>query len=419
MAPAPMAIAARPNPPDARQAPIRRILAAAFLRSVAVGMVGVLLGIWLARRGLPPGAIGEVVAAGLGGTAVAAALAGHSERIGRKRFLISQTLLAALAGILLPLASSPAIALAVAFGCMLNGMGKDRGAAYVIESALLPEYVGKKTQTWAFAWYTLLQDSGYAVGAALAGLPAWTTAAGWTSLDGGFRLAFGCYAALLVLAALLYAGLPAALDAPPAGPPRPLSPATRQRVFGLSGLFVIDALGGGFLTAALVSYFLDVRFGVGPAAIGFLYMAARLANAASHPASAWLAGRIGLINTMVFTHIPSSLFLVAMAFAPTFPLAATLFLLRECLVEMDVPARQSYVMSMVAPEERTVVSSITSLVRQGGWAVGPAIAGWATAGLALAAPLVVGAGLKISYDLLLFAAFRRVKLEQEGGATVR
>ncbi len=408
-----------PNTSDARQAPILRILAATFLRSVAVGLVGVLLGIWLARRGLSPEAIGGVVGAGLAGTAVAAALAGQSERIGRKRFLVAQTLLAALAGVLLPLASSPAIALAVAFGCMLNGMGKDRGAAYVIETALLPQYVGRQTRTWAFAWYTLLQDSGYALGAALAGLPVWTTAAGWTSLAGGFRLAFGFYAALLVLAALLYMGLPAALDVRPSGPPRPLAPDTRRRVFGLSGLFVIDALGGGFLTAALVSYFLTERFGAGPAAIGLLYMAARLANAASHPASAWLAGRIGLINTMVFTHIPSSLLLVAMAFAPTFPLAATLFLLRECLVEMDVPARQSYVMSMVAPEERTVVSSITSLVRQGGWAIGPAIAGWASAGLALAAPLVVGAGLKISYDLLLFAAFRRVKLEEEGGSAGR
>ena len=143
----------------------------------------------------------------------------------------------------------------------------------------------------------------------------------------------------------------------------------------LSALFALDALGGGFLTTSLLSYFFATRFGASAATIGALFFLARVANALSHFVAAWLARRIGLVNTMVFTHIPSSLLLVTVAIAPSFPIAAALFVLREGLVEMDVPTRQSYVMAVVQPEERTVASGVTSLVRLGAWAVAPSFAG--------------------------------------------
>jgi MFS family permease len=135
-------------------------------------------------------------------------------------------------------------------------------------------------------------------------------------------------------------------------------------------------------------------------------------NAASHMGAAWLAKRIGLVNTMVFTHVPSSLLLATAAFAPSFPVAAALFLVREGLVEMDVPTRQSYVLAVVAPEERTVASGVTNLVRLAGWAVAPTIAG-AIAGASLVVPLVAGAAIKIAYDFALYAAFRSVKPPEE------
>src|SRR5207248_3797403 len=140
----------------------------------------------------------------------------------------------------------------------------------------------------------------------------------------------------------------------------------------ICALFSLDGLGGGFLTTALLSFFFFKRFGVSEGVIGMLFFGARTLNAFSHLGAAWLAERIGLVNTMVFTHIPSSLLLVTVPFAPSFPIAAALFILREGLVEMDVPTRQSYVVAVVKPEERTVASGVTYLVRLGAWAVAPA-----------------------------------------------
>jgi MFS family permease len=155
---------------------------------------------------------------------------------------------------------------------------------------------------------------------------------------------------------------------------------------------------------------------VGLEVIAPLFFFARLANALSHAGAAWLAGRIGLVNTMVFTHIPSSLLLVTVAYAPSFPVAAALFLLRESLVEMDVPTRQSYVMALVRPEERALASGVTHLVRVAAWAVAPGLAGLLMAGVSPALPLVVGAGLKIAYDVALWRAFRHVRPPEERSA---
>jgi len=181
----------------------------------------------------------------------------------------------------------------------------------------------------------------------------------------------------------------------------------------IGSLFALDSLGGGFLTATLLSVFFFKRFGVDEALLGPLFFGARVANAASHLGAAWLAKRIGLVATMVTTHIPSSLLLLTVPFAPTFPIAAALFLLREGLVEMDVPTRQSYVMAVVRPEERTFASGMTQLVRTGAWAVAPAFAGAMMEGVSMATPLVAGAAMKIVYDVLLWVSFRKLKPPEE------
>jgi hypothetical protein len=178
-------------------------------------------------------------------------------------------------------------------------------------------------------------------------------------------------------------------------------------------LFALDGLGGGFLTTAMLAYFFFERFGVGEASVALLFFGARVMNAASHLGAAWLSKHIGLVNTMVFTHIPSSLLLVTVAFVPSFPVAAVLFPLREGLVEMDVPTRQSYVFAVVAPEERSLASGVTNLVRLGAWAVAPAFAGLVSTEGSLFVPLVIGAAMKIAYDVLLFAAFRKVRPPEE------
>jgi hypothetical protein len=302
---------------------------------------------------------------------------------------------------------------------MVNGMGRDRGASLILDQAILPSTTTDAGRTKVFAWYNVLQDAGHAAGSLLAGAPALLGAGGGQAggAAAGIRLAFAGYAAVLLLTALLYACLSPRVETRLEGRAARLSPRSRGILWRISSLFAVDGLAGGFLTTALLTYFFSSRFGAGAGAVAILFFLARIANAASHLAAAWLARRIGLVNTMVFTHVPSSLLLMTVPFAPTFPIAAGLFLLREGLVEMDVPTRQSYVMAVVEPGERTLASGITHLVRLGSWAVAPAFAGLAMAGFSMATPLFVGAAMKIGYDFLLFAAFRRLRPPEELAAT--
>ncbi len=394
----------------------RLIYTAAFLRAAATGMMGVLLGIYLARLDFAPAAIGLVIGAGLAGAAAAALLATFAaDGWGRRRMLLVIGLLSAGGGVAAALSSDVTVMLLAAFAGMLNGQGRDRGAALVLEQAMLPATGGDAERTGAFAWYNLLQDIGHALGGLLVFVPAAARAWGGAGEIASLRLAVLLYALLLLAAVLPYLFLSRRVEAPPPRPRLKLAPRSRGVLWKISALFAIDSIAGGFLGSALLSYFFYERFGVGEGVIALLFFAARLANAASHLGAAWLARRIGLVNAMVFTHIPSSLLLASVAFAPDFQVAALLFLLRESLVEMDVPTRQSYVMAMVRPEERTFASGVTHLVRLGGWAVAPGFAGLMMQGLSLGAPLFIGAGMKIAYDLLLWRAFKRLRPPEEEG----
>jgi MFS family permease len=390
----------------------RRLLyASAFLRALATGFLGVLLGVYLARVGLDARGIGLVASAGLAGTAAGSLLVTlRGDRIGYRRALLGLSLASAAGGAALAVTSHPLALAAAAFLGMANAMGRDRGGSSVLELAALPATVDDAGRTFAFARYNVLQDIGHALGSLLAGLPALVeTTAGAPAYRGSVL----AYAGLMLLPALAYLRLSAAVEPPPAATRRPVSAATRRVLWRISSLFAVDSVAGGFLTSALLAYFLAERFGVGLDAIAPLFFLSRVANALSHLSAAWLARRIGLVNTMVFTHIPSSLLLVTVAYAPSFPVAAALFLLRESLVEMDVPTRQSYVMALVRPEERGVASGVTQLVRVAAWAVAPAFAGALMQGVSLAVPLLAGAGLKIVYDVLLWRAFRHVRPPEE------
>lgn len=396
----------------------RRLLyAGAFLRAFATGLIGVLLGLYLARRGFSATAIGIVIGCGLSGAALSALLVTlFGDRFGRRRALIVLALASAAGGLALLATAHVAAAGMVAFLGMVNGMGRDRGAQLVLEQAALPATTTAAGRTRSFAWYNVLQDTGHALGGLAAALPALLEAGVGLGTVAAYQWTLGLYALVMLATAGLAARLSPSIEADGGRPilePTTVSPASRRIVWRIAGLFAVDSVAGGFLGTALLSYFFFERFGAGESAIALLFFAARVANAGSHLAAARLADRIGLVNTMVFTHIPSSLALVAVAFAPDFTVAAVLFLFREALVEMDVPTRQSYVMAVVAPHERTYASGITSLVRLGGWAVAPFTAGLLMQGLALAAPLVIGAGMKIGYDLLLWRAFRGLKPPEE------
>ncbi len=390
---------------------------AAFFRATATGLIGVLLGVYLAELGLDVGVIGLVVTAGLGGAAFATLIVTFlGDRIGHRRALLGVALLATAGGAALILSTHPIVLGAVAFVGMVNGMGRDRGAALVVEQAVLPAMVRDGERTMAFAKYNVLQDAGHAVGSLAAGLPTLLQGLGWASGPGAFQASVLVYAGLSFLPALAYLKLSGAVEARRVSGAMRVSPESRRILWRICSLFAIDSLAGGLLTTALLSFFFYERFGIGVGAIGPLFFAARVGNALSHFGAAWLARRIGLVNTMVFTHIPSSLLLITVAYAPSFPVAAALFILREGLVEMDVPTRQSYVMAVVRPEERTVASGATHLVRMAAWAVAPAVAGFLMEDVSLVIPLVVGAGMKIGYDLLLWRAFRHVRPPEEADA---
>jgi MFS family permease len=398
----------------------RRLLSlAGFLRAVTTSVVGIALGVHLGRLGLQGQGLGLVVSAGLCGGALAAVAASFAaDRVGRRRFLLALSALNVGGSVLFAFGTSPAVLALAAFVGMLNGMGKDRGAALIVEQAALTHTTSDAGRTRAIAVYTMLQDLGHALGALLIGGAGWwaaRSASGGASavVLGGQRDTFLACAAASLLGLLLYTGLGSGIEVSSPAAPGRLSPRSRGIVTRIAALFALDSLAGGFLTTAMLSYFFFERFGATEAMIGALFFGARLMNAASHLGAAWLARRIGLVNTMVFTHIPSSFLLASVAYVSSFELAAGLFLLREGLVEMDVPTRQSYVLAVVEPHERTLASGITGLVRLAGWAVAPAFAGLMMNGDSMHLPLLVGAGMKVAYDLLLWRAFRGLRPPEE------
>ena len=395
----------------------RIIYGAGLLRGLAAGAISVLAAVYLAKRGFPEVEIGSVLASGLAGV-LAGTIYGtfFAERVGRRRSLVLLALLAALGGAAFAFADTLWAAMLAAFFGMLNTQGSDRGGAQALETAILPGIVETAQRTRAFAWYNALQDAGGALGALLAAMPALLRDGFAVAEPVAYDATVFVYAGLLVAVALLYSRLSRGTEhagtAAHLGP-HDLPPSARREVRNFSLLAALDSFGGGFIGSALIAYFLYARFGVAEGALALLFAAARVMTVFSHFVAAWLAGRIGLVNTMVFTHIPSSLLIATLPIAPNFEVAAVLFILREGLGEMDVPTRQSYLMAIVPAHERTWASGISQLARAAGRMVAPLFAGAAMQGGALWLPLAAGATIKITYDLLLWRAFRRIKPPEE------
>jgi MFS family permease len=396
------------------------IYAAAWLRSFGIGFLGVVLGVFLYRQGFNSTAIGLVVAAGLAGAAAATAVVTlKADRIGRRKTLFVLSLLTAAGVFPLILGSGIAVLAPVAFFGMLNGMGTDRSAAFALEQAIIPGLVSDQRRTWSLAWYNLVLDASGALGALAGGIP--LVAERWWNMDlnASYRGLFICYVAASLVSGGLYLCLTSQVEIRDTKEPAKVLPATRATVTKLAALFSVDSLGGGLLTDALVSYWFFRRFGVAENKLAILFFAVHVLNALSHLGAAALAKRIGLVKTMVFTHLPSSIFLIAASFAPSARWAVALFLLRESLVEMDVPTRQSYVAAMVRPSERTFASGVTNLTRNMSWAISASVAGVFMQRVSLSFPLFLGGSLKIVYDLLLWRAFRHAAPPEELGATTR
>jgi len=388
------------------------VFVARALRDFGDGFVVLLVPFYLAARGLDAFEIGVVATLGLFGSALTTLAIGWiSQRFDERLLLIAASILMAATGLTFAISEVTALFLLMAFIGTINPSSGSVSIFVPLEHPLLAGSVADRERTTTFARYSLIGALAAAFGSLAAGSPQLLARAGMTEI-GALQLMFLAYALLGLACAAIYARIPR--DGAHAAQTRP-APLTRSRgiVLRLAALFSIDAFAGGFVVPMLMALWLLQKFELSLASAGVFFMATGLLSAISQPVAGWLSARIGLVNTMVWTHIPASLALIATAFAPTLELALALLLLRALLSQMDVPARSSYVMAVVMPEERAAAASVTSVPRSLAAAASPAIAGALfTAGYS-ALPLVICAVLKIAYDLTLLALFRNVRPPEE------
>jgi len=389
------------------------------------GVLSVTLALYLAHLRLAPAAIGAVLAAGLlGGALSAVGLGQMAQRRGRRRALALSAGLGCLAALLLTTASIAwLLGLAAAIGAV-SASAQDVGSQPALEQAAIADLVPAPRRTDLFAWYSLAGSLAAALGALVAGLPNLLGVHGAAGF-GAERALVALYGAAQLAALVAYLQLSPRAD----GVPTPLSAAgarrppsrwawtglhrSRPTVVRLGSLFALDSFAGGVAVQGLVAYDLHLRFGLGLAALGPVFFATNVAAALSYLVAARLARRIGLLNTMVLTHLPSNVVLMAVAWAPTWPVAVALLVLRSTCSQMDVPTRQAYTMALVDPSERSAAASATGAARTLGAMAGPLVGGAALAAPGLGLIFLLGGGLKIGYDLALFRLFRGVPLPAE------
>lgn len=383
------------------------ILASKGLRSFGFGLNAIALGLYLSALGLPGTEIGLILSAALAGTMLLTLLITFwGDRIGRRRLLLLGSALMLLAA-LIPTVGANSIVLAfIGLSGMVGVTSHESSGLHSIDQAVLPQTAPAEQRTAVFALYNMVTASTSALGAlAAAVIPAVGTALGLSGAS-AFAPAFWLYGLLGLLAVGLTARLDRRAETGQSIQRRLAIHRSRGVVARLSALYALDSLAGSFVVQSFLAYWFATRFGAQPEFIGPLFFVGGLLATASFPAAAWMAARIGLVRTMVFTHIPASSFLIGMALVPWLPVAAALYLGRATLSSMDVPARQSYTMAVVDPDERTAAAGITSLARSTAQVAGPGLAGVVFVPLALGLPLVATGVLKIVYDLALFALFR-------------
>ncbi|MFL6838940.1 MAG: MFS transporter [Bradyrhizobium sp.] len=403
-------IATEPND-STRTSLISLLYVARGLRGFGDGFAIIILPAYMTALGYDAVAVGVVATASLLGTAFLTLIVGWiAPRHDLRALLIFGAGLMVATGIAFPNVEHFLLIALVAFIGTVNPSGGDLGVLVPLEHAVLARTATDITRTQAFARYSLIGALCTAAGSLAASLPDLLVSKGSTEF-GAFRLMFYAYAALGILSAALYRRVPHARGEERA-PHAPLGP-SRGTVYKLAALFSIDAFAGGFVAQSLLVLWLFQRFDLSLSAAGLFFFWSSTLSAFSYPVAAWIARRIGLVNTMVFTHIPSSVFLILAAFSPNLYLALALLLLRSALSQMDVPTRTSYVMAVVTPAERPAAASVTAVPRSLASAISPAISGALLMTAFSGLPLVVCGTLKIAYDLALLFSFRHIKPPEE------
>lgn len=389
------------------------ILWSRALRAFGDGYMSLLLPFYLTLLGFTALEVGVLVTATLLGSGAMTLAAGFIAHRYRGRTLLrAASLLMAATGIAFVMVTDFWPLLLVAFLGTLNPSSGDVSVFSPLEHALLAHTVTAKSRTALFARYSLIGAFVGALGAQAAGIPA--LAEQWLSIDlkAALQGMFLFYGILGLASLALYQRLAPSVETRFDTPSTPLGE-SRHTVFKLAALFSLDAFAGGFAVQSLLALWLFERFDMSVTTAGTVFFWVGILSALSQLASARVAARFGLINTMVFTHLPSSVFLILVPFMPTLPLALLFLFLRSALSQMDVPARTSYVMAVVSPGERPAAASVTAVPRSLAAAVSPAFAGYLLTLTTFGWPLIVCGSLKIIYDLLLLMMFRRVTPPEE------
>jgi predicted MFS family arabinose efflux permease len=400
---------------DATEHDLHAILSVQALRAFVYGFASVILGTTLARGGLSDTQVGLVFTSMLVGNALMSIVVGTvGDRIGRRRVYAVLLGVMGVAGGIYAFARALPILVAVALTGTLSTDANESGPITSIEQAMLGA-APAAARARVFGRYNAVAYVAGAVGALSAGGPALLRrSATWIPSDQRWLLVFAGAALVCVVLALRLSET-VEHRAPSTG--RPLE-RSRSTVARLAALFGLDAFAGGFVVSTFVAYWFATKFGAGVETMGTVFFAVGLLQAGSSILSGRLAGRIGLLNTMVFSHLPSNLLLALVPFMPTLPSAIAMLLIRSILSQMDVPARQAYVVSMVDPQERTAAAAYTNTARYLVRPFGSFGAGVLMERVALGAPFVLAGALKIVYDLALYAVFRRVRLPEHTPTTI-
>ena len=388
------------------------------IRLFAYGFLSVILAFYLIEVGLNERAVGLLFTSTLAGDAgISLWLTTSADRIGRRRMLVLGALLMILAGGVFLLTRNPLLLTAAAIIGVISPSGNEIGPFLSIEQAALTQLVPDQRRTHTFAWYNLAGSFATATGALTGGwLATILQSSGWSALA-AYQVILGGYALAGVLLIVLFLNLSPAVEAQ-----SELKPVhrtfglhqSRRVVARLSALFAVDAFAGGLVLQSLMAYWFHTRFGVDEGVLGTIFFGANILAGISALLAARIAARFGLINTMVYTHIPSSIFLILVPLMPSLPLAIAFLLARFSISQMDVPTRQSYTMAVVAPDERSAAAGVTNIARSLGAALSPSLSGLLLSipGL-LSVPFFLCGGLKIVYDLVLYRNFKALKPPEE------
>lgn len=398
-----------------------RVVMARAIRSFGYGFTSILLGITLTSAGFSTIQVGLVLTAALVGDIIAIILVAlFADRIGRKRVLVFLALLMVVSGLAFAFSRNLFVLLLAAFFGTLSPSSADNAPFAAIEQAILPQTCTEQRRMNAFARYNLMAQLAGAAGGLAVIIPDILHRTMGIETAFAVRAMFAGYALIALAMGTLFLSMSDKIETPSSAP-RTLESAmitsgkplqkSRGIVLRLAALFALDAFAGGLVVQTILSLWFHMRFGVPLAALGALFFGTNLLAALSFPVAAWLAKRIGLLNTMVFTHLPSNFLLMLVPFLPTFPLAALCLLARQSLSQMDVPTRQAYTMTLVAPGERTAAASLTTMARSIALSLSPLLAGALLTGtaLTLGLPFLLCGGLKALYDMMLYSVFRKVK----------